>query len=271
LAHNLVEKSRYIYLIAARSQTVAVITLVGISISSSAGQQSVPSAIPNPGQSTAQANVPSTQLAVEGAIAKQLASLEKQRQAIQTQLVTRIVSGTSPPHPELLLPPLVGLNHSDCASLDSGKVEQLVSSAGQKQSLDPALLRAVIRQESAFKPCAVSSKGAQGLMQLMPSTARELHVIDAFDPVQNVHAGAAYLRQLLNRYNGDLRLALAGYNAGPARADHGIEANFPIETQNYVASILAEIGMIGDSEPSATQEDLAPPLNDEATNALKPK
>ncbi len=94
-------------------------------------------------------------------------------------------------------------------------------------------------------------------MQLMPSTARELHVNDAFDPVQNVHAGAAYLRQLLDRYQGDLRLALAGYNAGPARADQGVDADFPVETRNYVANIFAELGA-GDFDPSTTQEDLAP-------------
>ena len=238
-----------------------------ISISASAGQRSAPPTIPDPGLGFAQAN---TQVALESAIAKQLASLEKQRQAVQTQFVTKTVSSPHPPRPELFIPSLVSLNHSDCPLLESSKVEELVSSAGQKQSLDPALLKAVIRQESGFKPCAVSSKGAQGLMQLMPSTARELHVSDPFDPVQNVHAGAAYLRQLLNRYQGDLRLALAGYNAGPARADHGIDANLPTETQNYVATILAELG-VGEDEPSATQEDLAPPLRDDVTDPLKPK
>jgi len=248
---------------------VAII-LVARSFKANAGQQAVPSAIPGPGLNTPPANTPNSQMALEGAIAKQLASLEKQRQAIQTQMVTKTVSSSSPSRLDLFVPPFVTLNHSDCPLLESSKVEELVSSAGHKQSLDPALLKAVIRQESGFKPCAVSVKGAQGLMQLMPSTARELHVSDAFDPVQNVHAGAAYLRQLLNRYKGDLRLALAGYNAGPARADHGIQADFPIETQNYVASILGELG-VGESDPAIMQEDLAPTLGDEPTNPPKPQ
>jgi len=144
--------------------------------------------------------------------------------------------------------------------MDSGKLNELVLAAAQKHSLDPSLLKAVIKQESGFKPCAVSIKGAQGLMQLMPATARELHVNDPFDPAQNVQAGAAYLKQMLERYKGDLRLALVGYNAGPGRADQGADASFPIETQNYVASIISELGL-DQPEGASSEEDLAPSDN----------
>ncbi len=141
--------------------------------------------------------------------------------------------------------------------MENSKLTEVIAAAAQKHSLDPALLRAVIKQESGFKPCAVSIKGAQGLMQLMPATARELHVSDAFDPVQNVHAGAAYLKQLLDRYKGDLRLALVGYNAGPGRADQGAENPYPNETENYVASIFSDLGL-HQPESASDQEDLAP-------------
>jgi hypothetical protein len=95
-------------------------------------------------------------------------------------------------------------------------------------------------------------------MQLMPATARELRVNNVFDPVQNVQGGAAYLRQLLNRYKGDLRLALVGYNAGPGRADQPAGTPYPLETQNYIASIFSELGL--DTPDSDTaKEDLAPP------------
>lgn len=118
----------------------------------------------------------------------------------------------------------------------------LIQSAAAANGLDPALLSAVIQQESAGDPNAVSPAGAQGLMQLMPGTAADLGVSNPFDPVANVNGGARYLRQLLDRYNGDTSLALAAYNAGPRRVDqYGGVPPFP-QTQNYVSSILSRIG-----------------------------
>jgi soluble lytic murein transglycosylase-like protein len=178
--------------------------------------------------------------AQENALQKQLASVQLQQQVIRKQLGERVVAANNPvmqfiePMPALAQPP--------CPSLDNDRLGEIVSAAAEKQSLDPALLIAVMRQESAFRPCAVSVKGALGLMQLMPATARELHVADVFNPEQNIHGGAAYLRQLLDRYKGDLRLALVGYNAGPGRADQP-GSPYPLETQNYVSNILAELGM----------------------------
>ena len=211
---------------------------------------------------------PNPALALEEALKKQRASLERQRQAIHTQLGQKPpAAGSRAVLVEQFITPLitfnqaafdqVAFNQADCPAVDPSKIDDLVSVAAQKQSLDPALLKAVIRQESGFKPCVVSSRGAQGLMQLMPATARELHVSNAFDPEQNIRGGAAYLKQMLERYGGDLRLALVGYNAGPGRADQGEETPYPLETQNYVANILAALGM-DQPDAAGTKEDLAP-------------
>ncbi|MBV9305376.1 MAG: lytic transglycosylase domain-containing protein, partial [Acidobacteriaceae bacterium] len=120
--------------------------------------------------------------------------------------------------------------------------------AAAKQTLSPALLRSVIKHESAFRPCAISVKGAQGLMQLMPSTAEQFGVIDPFDPKQNIRGGAAFLRQLLNRYGGDLKLALSAYNAGAGRVEASGGVPDLLETQSYVGSILGDLGI--NEEPS---------------------
>lgn len=121
----------------------------------------------------------------------------------------------------------------------SGRYAGIVQTAAQRNHLDPALLDAVIRQESGFRPDVVSGAGAVGLMQLMPATARELGVSDPFDPAQNVEGGAKYLRSLLDRYDGRLDLALAAYNAGPAAVDHFGGVPPYKETQEYVSSIMA--------------------------------
>lgn len=139
-------------------------------------------------------------------------------------------------------PPQI-LEQIACESLAPEEADTLISAAAQRESLSPDLLRAVIRHESAFNPCAVSDKGAQGLMQLMPSTAVSLNVTDPFDPKQNIRGGAAYLRQLMERYSGDASLALSAYNAGPQQVDRSAGVpNIP-ETQNYVTSILGELGL----------------------------
>jgi soluble lytic murein transglycosylase-like protein len=166
-------------------------------------------------------------------------SIRRQRDSLRQQLGIKIEATTA--EFEFLTPP-TPLIESDCLPLESSEIEPLIADAAKKQSLSPQLVRAVIRQESGFKPCAVSSKGAQGLMQLMPSTATQLHVVDPFDPAQNVDAGAAFLKQMLSKYNGDLALALTAYNAGSGRADQLDPSQYPLETQDYVARILAEVG-----------------------------
>ena len=115
----------------------------------------------------------------------------------------------------------------------------VIDKVAKKHGVDQKLVRALVRQESGFNPNATSHCGAQGLMQLMPATAKGLGVTDAYNPVQNVEGGVKYLKGLLNKYNGNVILALAAYNAGPGAVDK--YGNVPPykETQNYVKSILA--------------------------------
>ena len=120
-------------------------------------------------------------------------------------------------------------------SSDYGKA---IKSACRRYTVDPALVRAVIMAESNFNPAAVSPKGAMGLMQLMPDTARDMGVSDPFDPVENIHGGVGYLSRLLTNQNGDLIRALAAYNAGPTRVmTYGGIPPFR-ETWNYVKRVM---------------------------------
>ncbi len=122
-------------------------------------------------------------------------------------------------------------------SIDRDGVEKLVREAAERHQVDPALVRAVIETESNWNPAAVSRKGALGLMQLIPTTAQRFGANDAFSPKQNVDAGVRYLKTLLERYNGNLDLALAAYNAGEGAVDraHGVPAFR--ETRNYVQRV----------------------------------
>ena len=116
--------------------------------------------------------------------------------------------------------------------------DRLIRHQAKLHRLDPALVKAVIAAESNFSPFAVSHAGAEGLMQLMPKTARGMGVKDSFKPVENVGGGSRYLREMLDRY-GDLRRALAAYNAGPKAVDrHRGIPPYP-ETEAYVARVLA--------------------------------
>ncbi len=125
-------------------------------------------------------------------------------------------------------------------ALSAPALHQVVDAASAAYHLDPDLVNSVIHAESGFNSHAVSAKGARGLMQLMPGTANQLGVNDAFDPQSNVTGGSRYLRELLERYNFDLVKALAAYNAGPERVEQYRGVPPFHETQAYVARIVHE-------------------------------
>ena len=145
----------------------------------------------------------------------------------------------SKPRTTIYMPSEVSFLGGDrpAVSIDRDGVEKLVREAAERHQVDPALVRAVIQTESNWNPSAVSRKGALGLMQLIPTTAQRFGANDAFSPKQNVDAGVRYLKTLLERYNGNLDLALAAYNAGEGAVDraHGVPAYR--ETRNYVQRV----------------------------------
>ena len=177
-------------------------------------------------------------------------SIEQQMQSTQTQVASaqrqylsvkrqaELVPAWKTPPPALVS----ALPLYDCQPISAHEAEPIIQSAADHEALPPELLRAVIKQESGFKPCAVSSMGAQGLMQLMPDTALDLRVNNPFDPKENIRGGASYLKQLVNRYGGDLRMALSAYNAGMGRVDRTAGVPDILETQNYVSSITGDLG-----------------------------
>jgi soluble lytic murein transglycosylase-like protein len=179
---------------------------------------------------------------MQAAMEQQQASLALQRESVKQQAAMaglRLTPWSPPPEVE----------EAPCDRIADSDVAPIIEKAAHAEEVKEEVLRAVIAQESAYRPCAVSAKGAEGLMQLMPATAEQFNVRDPFDPAENIEAGAKYLKLLLGRYNGDLSLALGAYNAGPSPVDmQGAIPDIP-ETQKYVESVLQTL-----AKPAAKPE-----------------
>jgi|SRR5579862_1937646 len=234
------------------------LTVVAAAASQAVSTQPAQTKPPVPAETTApvvKATPVATPSAMEAAARKQRdatkaamqASIDKQRAALSG-------SSGSAPRSFFDLPPLPPADNTpvwpdgglpnrvaylDCDPLPEAQIAPVFLEAAQREGLEPALLSAVIKQESGFRPCAISQKGAQGLMQLMPETAEQLGIKDPFDVKQNIDGGAKFLKELITRYSGDLSLALGAYNAGAGKVDAAGGAVPPIaETENYVKEIL---------------------------------
>jgi soluble lytic murein transglycosylase-like protein len=174
-------------------------------------------------------------------ITAMLSSVEKQKASVRSQVgagapadaffTTSWVTPASIPVPAII---------PACDRMPEDNLTTLIAATAKAQAIKPELIRAVIRRESDSYACAVSDKGALGLMQLMPEVAQQFGV-DPLDPKQNIDGGTRYLKQLMGRYNGDLSLVLAAYNAGPQRVDAEKKVPDIPETTGYVDSILKDL------------------------------
>jgi len=129
----------------------------------------------------------------------------------------------------------------------SANVEELIETFSEKYNIDSDFIKAIIKQESGFNTKATSKKGAMGLMQLMPKTAEALGVVDAYNPSQNIEGGVKYLRQMLDKYDNNLEMALAAYNAGPSAVQKYGGIPPYKETQNYVKTIMNTYNKVKES------------------------
>jgi soluble lytic murein transglycosylase-like protein len=167
-------------------------------------------------------------------------------------VVSNVEPGTNLGIPSYDVPETDGIRATRYVAPEKSRsFDDLIDQHASRSGVRRDLVRAVIQVESAFNPRALSNKGAMGLMQLMPATARQFGVANPFDPEQNVRGGVAYLRQLLDRYDGNERLALAAYNAGPGAVDrHGQSVPPYRETRDYVSKVNGIAGASSGS-PSA--------------------
>ena len=196
-----------------------------------------------------------TPLTPQDAVAKQRNATAMQESLAKQQASIRQQTGTAGSGSFFALPRAASLGgvtgslpapppmpiFADCDPLPAPKVESLLGETAEREGVSADLLRGVMKQESGFRPCAVSSKGAMGLMQLMPATAEQFGIVDPFDAASNLVGGARFLKQLLTKYGGDLPKTLGAYNAGPAKVDAtGAVPAIP-ETMDYVRQILSAL------------------------------
>ena len=172
------------------------------------------------------------------------ASLARQRKSLMTQVASAMGKPPTPAASFFTVPWVetpVPFSQPPCDPVPAAELDKMVLENAQKQGVKDNLIRGVITQESGGRPCAVSWKGAQGLMQLMPATAEELGVKDPFDPRQSIEGGTKLLKALLVKYKDDVGLALAAYNAGEGTVDRAGGIPQIPETQNYVNQIESKL------------------------------
>ena len=206
-------------------------------------------------------NTPATALKTQGAPTKNAAS---------KLLAAGAPSVASSSQPIVFPSPSTGFA-GEMGTTGNPKYDALIAQSAARHGVDPNLIIAVMRQESGFNFRALSYKGATGLMQLMPATARRFGVTNIYDPAQNIDGGASYLRFLLDKFNGDVKLVLAGYNAGEnAVVNSGYRIPRYRETQNYVRSISARYDSGKNRTPSAprTSNPVAPAVETFAKGRL---
>jgi soluble lytic murein transglycosylase-like protein len=136
---------------------------------------------------------------------------------------------------------VASMNPEDCDPIDASVAEAYIRDSARREGISSDLVREVVRKESGFNPCAVSPKGAMGMMQLMPETAATLGVEDPFNPRQNIDGGVRLLKRLLDKYKGRPDLALAAYNAGESAVDAAQSVPSYEETQEYVSTIMKRV------------------------------
>jgi soluble lytic murein transglycosylase-like protein len=153
--------------------------------------------------------------------------------------------------------------------LNLDNLKPLILLAAKKYKVDPVLITSIIKAESAFDPKAVSWAGARGLMQLMPNTAKLVGCLDSFDPEQNIMGGTKYIRMMLDRFNGNVSLAVAAYNSGPERVAKNMAIPAISETRNYVKTVTKNLEyfkpLFDPEDILSTQPVAATPANSPAT------
>jgi soluble lytic murein transglycosylase-like protein len=182
--------------------------------------------------------------ATEMAVLRNGFAIRHERREVRDNMTRLYLAETPDNYVDVRTAEIVGFEEADSpvphALAPASNLDAVVSTASSRNNIDPDLINSVIRAESGFNPNAISPKGAQGLMQLMPQTAAHLGIQNAMDPIANVEGGTRYLRELLAHYDNDLIKALAAYNAGPERVEqyHGVPP-YP-ETLAYVARIIRD-------------------------------
>jgi soluble lytic murein transglycosylase-like protein len=166
---------------------------------------------------------------------------EANYQDLASDAIARMETVPDPPPVAVALPPVPSIDkNAPVAALTKAEMHQMLAHAGEAHNIDEDLLASVVRAESGGQVRAVSRAGARGLMQLMPGTATQLGVKDAFRPDENIAGGTAYLDSLLTRYHDNVALALAAYNAGPEAVDKYHDIPPYRETRAYVARVIRE-------------------------------